>query len=73
MFVIDTPYVNECFRRAKADGSHSIHMNDTTALFSYLAKHYAFGIGDSHVVTNSGMVFELKISQGNRYVTLISE
>ena len=71
MFIIDTPYVNECFRRAISDGRHAIHVNDTTDLFNHFAKYYNFDKQSSHVVTNSGDVFELAIARDNRYVTLI--
>ena len=71
MFIIDIPYVNECFRRSIQDGQHPIHVNDTNDLFMHLEKYYSFENGSSHVTTNSGDTFELKIAQDHRYVTLI--
>lgn len=72
MFIIEPQYMNECFRRTLAERTHSIHCNDSKDVLEYLVEHYDFELGASHVVTNSGHLFEIKIALDNRYVTLVS-
>lgn len=70
MFIIDTQYMNECFKRALMDGSHTIHQKPDTVR-KYLLETYECELDCSHVVTNSGDVFEIKTSYDESYITLI--